>query len=155
MNSSMKFISVIFILFFSLNYAQSLTASAIHEISQYNFEHLDRLMITEHGFKRVEDIEEENQKVYTNYSDEPHELLVITVIQDSSGCSNVLSIVNKSAVDVSKLRKELPLEGFLYRGKKKMSAEMVVSQYVRGKFTVSITDHITSTGAYQILLVCK
>jgi hypothetical protein len=151
----MKFLAVIFIFYFNINYSQSLSAATIHQISQHNFEELDQLMLGDHGFKRMQDLEDENQKVYTNFSSEPNEFLVVTVIRDSNGCSNILSIVHQSAVAVSKLREELLQDGFVYLGKKKMSEEIVVSQFLKGKFVVSITDHTTSTGAYQILLVCK
>jgi hypothetical protein len=125
------------------------------EIAQHDFTELDKVMIYKHGFKRVEDIEDINQKVYTNDSDDMHKMVVITVIKNPYSCSNVLSIVNGSAAHITKLKEELPTEGYQYIGKKKMSEEILVSQFKKENMTVSITDHVTGTGAYQILLTCR
>ncbi|MDF2931574.1 MAG: hypothetical protein K0R36_905 [Chryseobacterium sp.] len=151
----MKFFLFTFLLFFNLNQSQELKASHMTEIAQHDFTELDKVMIYKHGFKRVEDIEDINQKVYTNDSDDMRKMLVITVIKNPDSCSNVLSIVNGSAAHITKLKEELPTEGYQYIGKKKMSEEILVSQFKKENMTVSITDHVTGTGAYQILLTCR
>jgi len=151
----MKFFLFTFLLFFNLNQSQELKASHMTEIAQHDFTELDKVMIYKHGFKRVEDIEDINQKVYTNDSDDMRKMVVITVIKNPDSCSNVLSIVNGSAAHITKLKEELPTEGYQYIGKKKMSEEILVSQFKKENMTVSITDHVTGTGAYQILLTCR
>jgi len=151
----MKFFLLIFLFFFNLNKSQELKASHMTEIAQHDFTDLDKVMISKHGFKRVEDIEDANQRVYTNDSDDTRKMVVITVIKNPESCSNVLSIVNGSAAHVTKLKEELPTEGYQYIGKKKMSEEILVSQFKKENMTVSITDHVTEAGAYQILLTCR
>lgn len=151
----MKFFLLIFLFFFNLNNSQELKASHMTEIAQHDFTELDKVMISKHGFKRVEDIEDVNQRVYTNDSDDTRKMVVITVIKNPKSCSNVLSIVNGSAAHVTKLKEELPAEGYQYIGKKKMSEEIMVSQFKKENMTVSVTDHVTGTGAYQILLTCR
>ncbi|MFP3594459.1 hypothetical protein [Chryseobacterium sp. SIMBA_038] len=89
------------------------------EIAKHDFTELDKVMISKHGFKRVEDIEDTNQKVYTNDSNDTRQLVVVTVIKNAESCSNVLSIVNGSAAHVTKLKEELPTEGYQLSEKRK------------------------------------
>jgi hypothetical protein len=151
----MKYLILVFTLLFNCSTAQVLNAVHIHQIGQYKFDDLDDLMVNKHQFKRIKDVEDNNQRVYTNDSEQLDQLLVITVIRDLKGCTNVLSIVDKSAANVFRLKNDLPKEGFEYLGKKKMSEELIVSQFIKGKVSVLISDTVTSTGAYQILLMCR
>lgn len=151
----MKHLLLFFTLLFNSSYSQSLNAAQIYQISNYRFDDLDYLMVTQHKFRRLRDIEDEKQKVYTNDSDKHDQLVVVTVIKDIKGCANILSIVNSSEADVNKLKKDLSLEGFKYQGKKNMSEEIIVSQFIKEKVAVSITDTRTSTGAFQVLLMCR
>ncbi|MCY0969218.1 hypothetical protein [Chryseobacterium wangxinyae] len=151
----MKLLLLNFLLFFNLYYAQELNASHMTEIAQHEFADLDGIMISRFGFKRVEDIEDVNQKVYTNDNDNTEKLMVITVIKNPKACSNILSIVNGSAARITRLKEELPKEGYQYAGKKKMSEDILVSQFTKENMTVSVTDHVTGIGAYQILLTCR
>ena len=153
----MKVILFFLIFFIHTNKAQTkyLNVSHLKEIADYEFSALDFLMISKHGFTRTRDIEDFNQRVYTNNSDDPENLMVITIIKNPKSCSNILSIVNGSASHIGQLKQELPFSGFQYSGRKKMSEEVIVSQFISEKNTVSITDHVTETGAYQILLLCK
>lgn len=115
----MKYLIVIFILLFFYGSAQKINATQIHEIGQHEFDVLDDLMVSKHKFVRVKDIEDENQKVYTNDSDHLDDLLVVTVFRNRKGCSNVLSIVDNSEENVDQLKDDLPQEGFVYHGKKR------------------------------------
>ena len=151
----MKYLLLIFMLMCSSITAQILNVAQIHQIGLHTFDDLDNLMVNQHKFKRVEDVEDDNQRVYTNDSDQLDQLLVVTVIRDSKGCANVLSIVDRSGENVFKLKNDLPQEGFEYIGKKKMSEELIVSQFKNGKVHILISDTITSAGAYQILLMCR
>lgn len=151
----MKFLFMIFMLMCTCTTAQRLNVRQIHQIGLHTFDELDKLMVNQHKFKRVEDVEDDNQRVYTNDSDQLDQLLVVTVIRDLKGCANVLSIVDKSAANVFQLKKDLPQEGFVYMGKKKMSEELIVSQFQNGKVHILLSDTITSAGAYQILLMCR
>jgi hypothetical protein len=151
----MKYFVLIFTLVINFSYSQILNADQIQKISKVEFEHLDHLIVNEYLFKRMPDIEDENQRVYTNDSNMLDELIVITAIKNPKGCGNILSIVDRSSENVLKLREQLPLEGFVYRGKKRMSDEILVSQFAKEKITISMTDDVTSTGAHQIILVCK
>lgn len=151
----MKFFIFCFLLFFSLLPAQDLSANHISEIAYYDLDHLDKAMIQVYGFKRVQDIEDDNQRVYTNDSHKIGELIVITVIKKAGSCSNILSIVNASSDSVLKIRQDLPKIGYLYKGKQKLSADIFFSLFVKDKLTVAITDQVTHTGAYQILVTCK
>lgn len=136
----MKYLSFIFILFFSLGYCQKLKAVHFDDISKYEFEELDRLMVEQHGFLRMDDIEHEHQRVYTNNSDQLDQLIVITVIKDPKSCSHVLSIVDRSESSVMRLKEELPNAGYHYQGEKKMSEEILVSHFTKGRKAVLITD---------------
>lgn len=151
----MRSLALIFTLLFCCSNAQILDAIQINQIGQYEFDNLDNLMTSKHKFMRVKDIEDENQKVYTNDSDYLDQLIVVTVFRNPRGCSNVLSIVDKSAANVYQLKNDLPQEGFIYLGKKKMSEELIVSQFSKGKVHVLISDTITASGAYQILFMCR
>lgn len=151
----MKYLVLIFALIFNLTYSQVLSAVHIEKISKIEFEDLDQLMLNEYLFKRMPDVEDENQRVYTNDTDMLEEMIVITVIKNLKGCGNILTIVDRSAVNVLKFREQLPFIGFAYRGKKKMSDEIAVSQFTKEKTTISVTDDVTSTGAHQIIVVCK
>jgi len=151
----MKYLLPVFIMLFNCSYSQSLNAVQIQEISNYSFVDLDRLMVTKYKFSRMHDLEDDQQKIYSNDSDQADKFLVITVIKEINACANILSIVNSSEADISKLKEDLPSEGFVYRGKKKMTEDIMVSQFVKEKITISITDSRTSTGAYQILWMCK
>lgn len=151
----MKYLLPVFIMLFNCSYSQSLNAVQIQEISNYSFVDLDRLMVTKYKFSRMHDLEDDQQKIYSNDSDQADQFLVITVIKEINACANILSIVNSSEADISKLKEDLPSEGFVYRGKKKMTEDIMVSQFVKEKITISITDSRTSTGAYQILWMCK
>jgi hypothetical protein len=151
----MRYLALIFTFFSCCSNAQILDAIQINEIGQHEFDVLDDLMVSKHKFVRVKDIEDENQKVYTNNSDHLEQLMVVTVFRNSNGCSNVLSIVDNSEENVDQLKDDLPQEGFVYHGKKKMSEELIVSQFSKGKLHVLISDTITASGAYQILLMCS
>ena len=151
----MKYLLPVFIMLFNCSYSQSLNAVQIQEISNYSFVDLDRLMVTKYKFSRMHDLEDDQQKIYSNDSDQADKFLVITVIKEINACANILSIVNSSEAEINKLKEDLPSEGFVYRGKKKMTEDIMVSQFVKEKITISITDSRTSTGAYQILWMCK
>ena len=153
----MKIILFFLIFFFYPNSAQTKYLGVPHlkEMAEYEFSALDLLMISKHGFTRIRDIEDFNQRVYTNHTDDPKDLVVVTIIRNEQSCSNILSIVNNSASDIARLKEELPLSGFWYNGRKQMSEKLIVSQFASEKNTISITDHVTETGAYQILLLCK
>ena len=62
-------------------------------------------MVSKYGFKRMLDIEEVNQKVYTNDSNEIDKLIVIIVIKNHKNCYNILSIVMGSADSIAELKK--------------------------------------------------
>ncbi|WP_027386465.1 hypothetical protein [Chryseobacterium gregarium] len=152
----MRFFLLGFLLFFSLGMSQELYVFRIPEIAKHKFEDLDQIMVSQYGFERVPDIEEPDQRVYKNKSDEAGDLMVITVIRNAESCSNAVSIVDGSAARTAKLRNELPALGYRYAGKKKMPDSGVpVSLFVGEHTTVSITDRITGTGAYQVVLTCK
>lgn len=152
----MRFLLLVFLLLFSTGKSQELNASRILETAKHEFENLDQVMVSKYGFERVHDIEETDQKVYTNSSSEAGKLMVVTVIRNSAGCSNVISIVDGSAVRIERLKKDLPALGYIYSGRKKMpDGGITVSQYVRENTTISITDQVTGTGAYQVVLACK
>ncbi|WBX97822.1 hypothetical protein [Chryseobacterium gambrini] len=151
----MKILLFTLMFFYMVGYSQELTAHQINHISTYEFESLDELMVQKHNFIRVKDFEEEHQKVYTNDSEHLDKLMVITVIKDIKGCSNVISIVNKSEVGVLKFIEELPKAGFAYQGKKKISEDVFASKFMKDKTTVLVSDTITNTGAYQILIMCR
>lgn len=152
----MKFFMLAFLLFFSIGMSQELHAFQIIRIATQEFGDLDEMMVSQYGFERVRDIEEPDQRVYKNNSDEAGELMVITVIRNAKSCSNAVSIVDGSAVRTAKLRDELPALGYTYAGKKKMpDSGIPVSLFVRAQTTFSITDRVTGTGAYQVVLACK
>lgn len=151
----MKFFLLFFLFFFSIANAQDLNASQLNAIAEHDFSDLDEIMVSRYGFHRVKAGEEHNQKIYTNNSNEAGNLMVITIIKNEKTCSNVLSIVNASTHSIIKLRNDLSLKGYRYKGKMQMSEEIVVSQFHRDNFTVSVTDKVTGTGAYQVLLTCK
>lgn len=151
----MKHFVLVFILLSGCSYGQVLNAAQIHQIGMYKFDDLDDLMVNKHKFKRAEIFEDDNQRVYTNDSEQLDRLLVITVFRDTKGCSNSLSIVDKSEANVFLLKNNLPEEGFRYISKKKMSEDLIVSQFTNGKIHVLVSDTITSTGAYQILMMCR
>lgn len=152
----MNFFLLGFLLFFCIGKCQEINALRIIGIAKHEFEDLDQIMVSQYGFERVHDIEETDQKVYTNNSNEPDKLMVVTVIRNGSGCSNVVSIVDGSASRVAGLRNDLSAVGYVYAGRKKMPGSSVtVSRFVRENITVSITDHVTGTGAYQVVLICK
>jgi len=152
----MRFLLLVFLLLFSTGKSQELNASRILETTKHEFENLDQVMVSEYGFERVHDIEETDQKVYTNNSSEAGKLMVVTMIRNSTGCSNVISIVDGSPARIEGLKKDLPALGYIYSGRKKMpDGGITVSQYVRENTTISITDQVTGTGAYQVVLACK
>ncbi len=152
----MKFFLLGLLLFFTTGKSQELNASRILGMAKHEFEDLDQIMVSEYGFERVPDMEETDQKVYTNNSSEPGTLMVATVIRNRTGCSNAVSIVDASAARMARLRNDLPALGFAYAGRRKMpDSSITVSLFVKGNMTVSITDRVTGTGAYQVVLACK
>lgn len=151
----MKLCLLFFLLLLNSAKGQNVELNDLHTIARCGFPELDYLMLGKHSFTRVTEIEDHNQRVYTNDSSEPDRLMVITVIKTADSCGNVLSIVNGSEQSVVKLKADLPSEGFVYSGKKKITEDITVSQYTKENFTVSVTDTTTSTGAYQVLFACK
>jgi len=151
----MKLVILLFLFFIHFSKSQELKVSHITEIAKHEFAELDHVMVSKLGFERIKDVEDINQKVYSSDSNDAEKLVVITVIKHPKNCSNVLSIVNRSADSVAKLKEELPTQGYRYIGKKKMSKEILVSQFRKENMMVSVTDHVTAIGAYQILLTCR
>ena len=151
----MKYLIIILALYFNTIRAQYLTAFQVHQISTYSFEEIDDLMVIEYDFKRLKDLEDVNQKVYSNDSEHLDQLIVVTVIKNLKSCANVTSIVIKSLTNTLEIRKDLSLIGFVYQGKKLLSPELVVSEYSKGRDYILITDNTTPTGAFQILSMCK
>jgi len=150
-----KFLMLYLLLFFALCQSQNLQGVHLEEIANHNMEKLDNVMIQKFGFTRVKEIEDLNQRVYSNNSDKKENLLVITVIKKEGSCSNILSIVNSSFDNMQRLRAELPTIGYVYAGKKRLSSSIILSQYVKDRIIIALSDEVTATGAYQILLVCN
>lgn len=148
----MKLFILLLLFFIHFSKSQELKMSHMTEIAKHEFAELDQVLVSKLGFERIEDI---NQKVYSNDSDDIDKLVVITVIKAPESCSNVISIVNRSAESIAKLKEELPTEGYQYIGKKKMSEEILISQFKKDNVIVSVTDHVTAIGTYHILLICK
>ncbi|MCY0976904.1 hypothetical protein PGH12_07025 [Chryseobacterium wangxinyae] len=151
----MKYLIIILALYFNSVNAQSLTAFQVHQISTYSFEDIDDLMVIEYDFKRLKDLEDVNQKVYSNDSEHLDQLIVVTVIKNLKSCANITSIVIKSLANTLEIRKDLSMIGFVYQGKKLLAPEIVVSEYSKGRDYILITDNTTPTGAFQILSMCK
>ncbi|MBW7674166.1 hypothetical protein [Chryseobacterium chendengshani] len=103
----------------------------------------------------MKNLEEVDQRVYSNESDDLSQLIVVTIIKQNDSCANITSIVIKSLTNVLQIRNDLSILGFNYKRKKKLAPEIIVSEFVKDRYCILITDNTTQTGAFQILSICK
>lgn len=133
--------------------AQLLTVNNLQHLTTGSINHLDAKLTEHFGLERYEEMEDANNRVYSNDDPYTNNFKVLTVFIDAKNCF-ALSVVTHDQAEVKNFHHDLLKEGFEIRNHKDREGKPV-KVYSKQNFIVSIKEPDNKTPVHQIVWRCQ
>lgn len=149
----MKITILLLVIFSEILTAQLLTVNNLQHLAASPLHNLDTKLAEHFDLKRNPEMEDENNRVYSNHNLPSNDFKVLTIFTDAKDC-NALSLVTHNPTEIHNFQRDLMKEGFTiseHRDKK----ETIRKRFTKENVIVIIKNQVSDTPAHQIIWMCR